>query len=281
MSDSLKKVQSGQPLVIPASAYNAFIDAALDFRQRTAHLGQGAQPSFSQASIVLVRNDSGSNQNRMAVLGVDTPIIDPSANEEEFKNRVALSCVAPAADTHEGKFVVLAEPIASGKIGRAYAAGVCPVKIDVPDEDHEWRYAEIADGITANLKVSMQGSAGILWRVGGTGVQWAVVRLGKPIPMHVFPVDLTQYGGEQGDEENPATWTYDVLDVVTGETLESGVDPVAAPHKWQRPSVGQMIAATFGYAHYQDDGSGGLELVLGWINEMVDQEACETSGYGT
>ncbi len=280
MSDGLKKVQSGQPLVIPASAYNAFIDAALDFRQRTAHLGQGAQSSFSQASIVLVRNDSGSNQNRMSVLGVDTPIIDPSANEEEFKNRVALSCVAPAADTHEGKFVVLAEPIASGKIGRAYAAGVCPVKIDVPDEDHEWRYAEIADGVTANLKVSMQGSAGILWRVGGTGVQWAVVRLGKPIPMHVFPVDLTQYGGEQGDEENPATWTYDVLDVVTGETLESGVDPVAAPHKWQRPSVGQMIAATFGYAHYQDDGAGGLELVLGWINEMVDQEACPDSGSG-
>ena len=277
MSDGLKKVQTGQPLVIPARAYNAFIDAALDFRQRTAHLGQGAQPSFSQASIVLIRNDSGSNQNRMAVLGVDAPIIDPSANEEEFKNRVALSCVAPAADTHEGKFVVLAEPIASGKIGRAYAAGVCPVKIDVPDEDHEWRFAELADGVTANLKVSMQGSAGILWRAGGTGVQWAVVRLGKPIPMHVFPVNLTQYGGEQGDEENPASWTYDVLDVVTGETLESGVDPVAAPHKWQRPSIGQMIAATFGYAHYQDDGAGGLELVLGWINEMVDQEACETA----
>jgi hypothetical protein len=241
MSDGLKKVQSGQPLVIPASAYNAFIDAALDFRQRTAHLGRAAQPSFAQASIVLIRNDSGSNQNRMSVLGVDAPVIDPSANEEEFKNRVALSCVVPAADTHEGKFVVLAEPIASGKIGRAYAAGVCPVKIDVPDEDHEWRYAEIADGVTANLKVSMQGSAGILWRAGGTGVQWAVVRLGKPIPMHVFPVDLTQYGGEQGDEENPATWTYDVLDVVTGETLESGVDPVAAPHKWQRPSIGQMV----------------------------------------
>ena len=31
------------------------------------------------------------------------------------------------------------------------------------------------------------------------------------------------------------------------------------------------------YAHYQDDGAGGLELVLGWINEMVDQEACEAA----
>lgn len=280
MSSALRKVRSGDPLVIPAAAYNAFIDAALDFRQRTAHLGQGAQPSFPQASIVLVRNDSGSNQNRMAVLGVDAPIIDPSTNEEEFRNRVALSCITPAADTHEGKFVVLAEPIANGKIGRAYAAGVCPVKIDVPDEEHEWRYAEIADGITGNLKVSMQGSATILWRAGGTGVQWAVIRLGQPVPMHVFPVELTQVGGEQGDEENPASWTYDVLNVVTGETLASGVDPVASPHKWQRPSVGQMIAATFGYAHYQPNDAGEMELVLGWINEMVDQEACPDSGGG-
>jgi len=280
MSSALRKVRSGDPLVIPAAAYNAFIDAAIDYRQRTAHLGQGAQPSFPQASIVLVRNDSGSNQNRMAVLGVEAPIIDPSANEEEFRNRVALSCITPAADTHEGKFVVLAEPIANGKIGRAYAAGVCPVKIDVPDEEHEWRYAEIADGITGNLKVSMQGSATILWRAGGTGVQWAVIRLGQPVPMHVFPVELTQVGGEQGDEENPASWTYDVLDVVTGETLASGVDPVASPHKWQRPSVGQMIAATFGYAHYQPNDAGEMELVLGWINEMVDQEACPDSGGG-
>jgi hypothetical protein len=280
MSSALRKVRSGDPLVIPAAAYNAFIDAALDFRQRTAHLGQGAQPSFPQASIVLVRNDSGSNQNRMAVLGVEAPIIDPSANEEEFRNRVALSCITPAADTHEGKFVVLAEPIANGKIGRAYAAGVCPVKIDVPDEEHEWRYAEIADGITGNLKVSMQGSATILWRAGGTGVQWAVIRLGQPVPMHVFPVELTQVGGEQGDEENPASWTYDVLDITTGETLASVVDPVASPHKWQRPSVGQMIAATFGYAHYQPNDAGEMELVLSWINEMVDQEACPDSGGG-
>jgi hypothetical protein len=280
MSSALRKVRSGDPLVIPAAAYNAFIDAALDFRQRTAHLGQGAQPSFPQASIVLVRNDSGSNQNRMAVLGVEAPIIDPSANEEEFRNRVALACVTPEKGTHEGRFVVLAEPIANGKIGRAYAAGVCPVKIDVPDEEHEWRYAEIADGVTANLKVSLQGSATILWRAGGTGVQWAVIRLGQPVPMHVFPVELTQVGGEQGDEENPASWTYDVLNVVTGETLASGVDPVASPHKWQRPSVGQMIAATFGYAHYQPNDAGEMELVLGWINEMVDQEACPDSGGG-
>ena len=277
MSDPLRKVQSGQPLAIPASAYNAFIDAAVDYRQRTAHIGGGAQPSFAQASIVLVRNDSGGNRQRFDVLGVDAPVIDPASNEEEFKNRLALACGTPAADTHEGRFVVLAEPIASGKIGRAFAAGVCAVKIDVPDEDHEWRFVEIAGSTTANLKAHHRGSAMILWRTGGTGVQWAVVRLGKPLPMHVFPVELSQTGGDQGDESYPATWTYEVKDVETGTTLESDVDPTATPHKWQRPSIGQMIAATYGYAHYEDDGSGGQKLVLGWINETVDQDACESA----
>jgi hypothetical protein len=177
MSDALKKVQSGQKLQIPARAYNAFIDAAVDYRRRTAHIGQKSEPTTRQASIVLVRNDSGSNRSRLAVLGIDAPIIDPATNDNEFKNRVALSCVAPAADTHEGKFVILAEPIAAGKIGRAYAAGVCPVQVDV-DEDCEYAAAEIADGDTASLTASDDGSATILWRAGGTGVQWAVVRLG-------------------------------------------------------------------------------------------------------
>lgn len=208
---------------------------------------------------------------------MDAPVIDPASNEEEFKNRLALACGTPAADTHEGRFVVLAEPIASGRIGRAFAAGVCAVKLDVPDEDHEWRFAEIAGSATANLKAHHRGSAMILWRAGGTGVQWAVVRLGKPVPLHVFPVELSQTGGDQGDESYPATWTYDVKDAETGTTLESGVDPTETPHKWQRPSIGQMIAATYGYAHYEDDGSGGQKLVLGWINETVDQEACESA----
>ena len=33
-----------------------------------------------------------------------------------------------------------------------------------------------------------------------------------------------------------------------------------------------MIAATFGYAHYNAQG----KLVLGWINEMVEEEACNS-----
>ena len=73
-----------------------------------------------QASVILVKNTSGQDQDRFAVLGIDAPIIAPGAdgNEEEFKRQVALSCVTPTAE-HAGRFVVLQEPLADGAIGRA------------------------------------------------------------------------------------------------------------------------------------------------------------------
>jgi hypothetical protein len=86
----------------------------------------------------------------------------------------------------------------------------------------------------------------------------------------VIPVKLVQVGGAQGTATTAATWTYDVKDFDTNDTLASGVNPVNSPHQYKRPSVGQMIKATFGYAHYDDD-----DLVLGWINEVADQETCQ------
>ena len=268
----MQKVQTGQPLAIPASAYNAFVDAALDYRQRASRVGREARPAFRQASIVLVRNDSGSDRERFDVMGVGVPVIDPADGADAFKERVALAGVVPVSGTHEGLFVVLAEPLASGAIGRAYAAGVCAVQIDVPDGEGEWRFAEIAGGAMANLVAHPQGSAAILWRAGGTGVQWAVVRLGNAAPLHVFPVELSQVGGDAGGESSPASWTYDVRDVGSGALLAEDINPVAAPHQWRRPVTGAMDAATFGYAHWRDDGAGGRELVLGWINEAPSGE---------
>jgi hypothetical protein len=225
---------------------------------------------------VLVRNDSGGDLEAFTVLGVDGPLFDPDDDEPNFKRHVMVKGVTPAIDDHPGQFVILLAPIKADAVGPAVAAGVCQVKIDVADEDTERHFAEIDDGVTDNLKAVHCGSAAILWRAGGAGVQWAIVRLGKRAIPQPFPVTLTQSGGSQGDETTTATWTYDVTDPATDESLATGVDPVSSPHQWQRPGVGQMIPATFGYAHYDKDD----ELVLGWINEIVDQEACqEDTGY--
>ena len=174
----MKKVQSGDPLKIPAATFNTFIDAARDFRSRQQGRAQNAQPGFRQSGIVLVKNASGSDRGRFNVLGIDSPIFTPTDNEEEFKNRVALSCITPVEADHTGRFVILLEPIANNEIGLGCVHGVCPVKIDVTDEDQQ--YADISNGETGKLKSSSTGAAQILWVEPGTGEKWAIVRLAAP-----------------------------------------------------------------------------------------------------
>lgn len=42
----------------------------------------------------------------------------PSDNKDGFKNQAVLAGVTSAADDHAGRFVILLEPLADGKIGR-------------------------------------------------------------------------------------------------------------------------------------------------------------------
>ena len=99
----------------------------------------------------------------------------------------------------------------------------------------------------------------------------------------VFPITLAVTSGTSAETGDATTshgcgYEYDVEDAVTGDKLAgtgtdpavAAVDPTASPHKWVRPEFGYMIAATFGYAHRSSTGA----LVVGWINEVADQEAC-------
>jgi len=274
MGDPMKKVKTGDKLRIPATTYNSFIDTTRAFQASQRNIGSTPQSAVRSSGIILVRNDSGKGLSRYSVLGIEEPIITPKAKLDSFKNKVAVVGKTPNKNDHVGKFVVLLEPLKSKAIGMAYGAGICPVKIDVPDEKTEYLYADIADGKTDNLKAKRYGAAAILWREGGTGSQWALVRLGLPMPTCIFPVKLKQVYGEQGDEKKPATWTYDVSDPTTDDVLAEGINPTSSPHQWKRPSVGYMIKATFGYAHYDKDD----KLVLGWLNEQVEQASCEDAG---
>jgi hypothetical protein len=273
---NLKHVQRGDPLRIPANDWNAIVDATRAYYEKQlGGTGRSATAGTKQAGIVLVHNDSGADASRFDVLGIDSPVISPTDNLEEFSREVALACVAPTAADHAGAFVVLQEPIAAGKLGRAVIDGVTPARVNVSDEKH--RFAAIEDGSSTSLVSRAVGPVSILWSETGTGEVWAVVRLDGAARNQIIPVELSQVGGTQGDDQTVASWTYDVLDPVAGETLETAVDPTADPHKWKRPSVGFLVAATFGYAHYQLDDTGTEQLVLGWINEIPETEACQDS----
>ena len=178
MGDALRKVKPGDPLAIPAEAFNAFIDAARDVQSRRLAQRQGAQPAQDPGTtVVLVRNDSGADRDRFDVLGIAGPLISPSDDLDAFKSRVALTGVTPTAANHTGKFVVLLEPVADGEIGRACIAGVCPAKLGpVGDTD---LYADIAAGDPSKLQPAPSGAARILWYVGSGSPRWSVVRIGE------------------------------------------------------------------------------------------------------
>jgi hypothetical protein len=174
--DAFKKVQPGQRLEITAEVYKAFLDAARAVREHKV-FGTEASQFFRQSGIVKVRNASGADQGRFAVLGLTEPIILPPDNLDEFKRQVTFEGTVPVKNDHKGKIAVLLEPVAAGKIGLAVVAGVVPVRLQViPGKLYDC--AEIIDGGTQALRNQPHGSARVLWVEGaGSTERWAVVRL--------------------------------------------------------------------------------------------------------
>lgn len=272
--DTFKKVRPGERLRIPASAYNAFVDAARAHRTG-GNIGTiDARPSMQQTGIVAIRNDSGSSIPRFGVLGVDGPLFQPGDSLEAFQRGIALVGSTPDAALHVGRFVVTLEPIAAGALGAACAAGVCLVQLIVlQDDGRERLYAEIINGVTAGLLAGDRGAAAILWKETGVGVKWAVVRLGAFTPRSVFPVTLAVATTAYGDATTPTAHTYNVADL-DGVTLATAIDPGATSHQWKRPSIGRYAPATFGHAHWDPSVTPDAGLVITWINEAPELEAC-------
>ena len=105
-------------------------------------------------------------------------------------------------------------------------------------------------------------------RTGGAGDQIALVTLGVNAGQ-LFPVLLSQTGGSAGSASTACSFTYDVTDD-DGNELDEALNPTTSPHRFRRPTVGVMLAATSGLAHYAGDGT----FTLDWCNEVADQEAC-------
>ncbi len=174
----LRKVRTGDPLHIPARAYNAFVDAAHLTRRIDADTGAGPTRPGAKEHLVLVRNDSGSDLPRFGILGINGPIIAPGieGNTDEFSRRAALIGAAiTTTDEYVGRFVVAREPIATGKIGWAVIRGVTPATVNVVDEEHSHADTFPDEQI---LRSGFTGAARILWKEPGTGERFALIEMG-------------------------------------------------------------------------------------------------------
>lgn len=269
MADNpFRHVRPGDPLHIPATTYNAMVDAAQANRNRRMNLaphGAGFESLF-----IHVSNQTGKTLQRFDVVGLDGPL--ETKNLEVFKQEIILKGVVPKKE-HKGKFAVLLEDAAAQMCVRAcvYGVTIAKIKVDSEEGSNEQKHIKFCDVTENETGYLTSGGSGaeVLWSDESTRNRWAIIRIGSGRSV-LFPVKLEKTGGEQGDHEKAASWTYKVTDALSDEKLEEEVDPASDPHQWKRPNLGALTAATFGYAHYDNDD----KLVLGWINEVPEVEVC-------
>jgi len=177
--DALRKVRTGEPLRIPAAAYNAFVDAAIANRanERNAIADPGRDPS--QRGVVLVRNDSPDDLPAHHALAITGVLVEPGEDDQErtFQGRTPLTAEVATEDSPPLSFVVAAEPIRAGKIGRCVLHGITTARITVQNEADETCELKAEETLLAS---SPLGGVPILWKEEGTGEKWAVIELGRP-----------------------------------------------------------------------------------------------------
>ena len=129
----------------------------------------------AEPNIRIIKNSTGEDRSQCEILGIGGVEVLPADDFAEFHSRSVFTGEIPTTASHaNGRFAILAEPIADGEYGRAYINNIAVVQINVTDEAH--CFADIADGVTANLESTTSGPCVILWKETGTGTKWGIVR---------------------------------------------------------------------------------------------------------
>ena len=297
---TMKKVSTGDPLVIPANTYNAFIDAAQDFRERIKprqkleHSMQASGNSFrGPGGVIWVKNDSPMDCWRYFILGIEDSVHEPQTImdlEGSFVDQIVFSGVFPEPDTHVAmdKHAILLEPIRAGQVGRAMIQGVCQVRIIITDETHQFAKAPV--GVPAIMTSSPTGSTQILWSQPEVPIGepcWAIVKLGVPSLVDtttLIPCKVWQDGGStDGNATTQCDRTYFVKTIDAFDEEEDGtiLGEEMTPLK-QRPAAGKLVTAPatgeggIGTGYYITNPYDGLrEFILYDANETLAVEVCD------
>jgi len=174
----IRKLPQGESVLLNASTFNRFVDAAAAVEQAQRSGAAGSLGFTPQTSIVLLKNGSGAAVNRWGLLHPTAPVISPATNEAGFLDQILMNAGAPAKK--KIAFVAL-EPIPAGEIGRCMAPGVVvPVRIQkAEDTDYPWARASTStsslDGVELSDIQSEERVFEVLWIEGGTGEKWGLI----------------------------------------------------------------------------------------------------------
>jgi len=270
----LAKVSTGQPLKIPADAYNAFIDAAVTDRARRKLFGAAPGPVVPYGDTAIVLNASETDIGRFGILGLGDALIRPAINANEFASKPAFIGLTPAA-THRGKFGIALEPIPAGACGPMVVGGLCPVQVALLDPSHVLgEFADVYPDETGWLKESGSGSARILWCEGEEDrdgeIAWCLVLIGGGTsPGGSFTVKVYIDGGSSGSSSTTCSYTYTVK-TLSGKIVGTALSP--EKRRYESVPYTTTPDGSTGMAYF--DGDGVLHL---WdANELPDLIDCSS-----
>jgi len=183
VKDAFSKVRPGEPLKIAAQAWNQVIDQVTT-RPRFDAASAAAPPINFQ---VRCKNATTGDVPRWGVLQITGILETPTGatgtyatgpkepGTISFLSYPGVVGVTPTSDAG-AKFVVATQPIKAGEVGMAAIDGVVQVKLDVTASGD--RFAGVKPGSVQQLRTGTSGDAAVLWKEGGTGVKWGLVRIG-------------------------------------------------------------------------------------------------------
>ena len=238
MADPFRKVGDGDAFQPSAGLHNIMVEMAQWFRNQGGARSIGGRQATEQTGIIDCKNTSGGDLTRFAALAIDSVFPDPSDNAITFANGPILRGITPTASTDPGNFCVLLAPAKDDVIVRACASGVCVAKVNINDAD------DTTCGVdtTTVLQSGKQG-AQILWKESGTGVKWAVIRVGSDTGKFDRCRCLLAGAMASGD----GTRTVDNVKPVTGAS------PLNDP-----TSTSETITVTNWFSHAGDDDGEAL-----------------------
>ena len=174
----MEKVRQGEQVVIKASTWNGFVDAANFVKEAKQNTLGGGIRSGIGGGIVPLKNMEDRDYPRFSALVITGVAVSPSANEDEF-----VSCPTVfegqrmTSEREDIPYAVLLEPIAACEIGRAMLLGLTPAKVSIQSSDDQYAVPK-PNSESGELQSSETGVARILWKAGGSGSQWCVLQLG-------------------------------------------------------------------------------------------------------
>ncbi|MBE3133087.1 MAG: hypothetical protein IMZ55_06415 [Acidobacteria bacterium] len=272
-----RNVQPGDAAPRGADALNAMLEVARAHRLGQLAGSQGPPEAVPSPGLIFVQLPASSgNLPALSVLALREPIFAPDneARQITFSTTVGFNVAVPAAaDVGTGKFVISWAPIRDAELGQAWPAGVVPCHITVTDANHG--FADVTADTTAFLTSGASGPAQILWKEAGTGLKWAVVRLGTKTS-EPFTVKVEKDGGVAGDDATECSYTYTVKDL-SGNTLDTTVTPetprlhyTAYWYAGETRTLPNVATSVYGLACWD----GATLVLLQCFGEVAKDDAC-------